>query len=118
MQESWVLKQSVGVYSITTITEGHRPSKALFLSPEDNGVQVRHIEWLDVAVDELSAVVNPTKKAAHIAIFQAEDSARDTAESLRQTKLAELKAIGPGNLTTLPDMRDALLKVMDFLGLQ
>jgi hypothetical protein len=103
----------------------HRPPGAIAISPLEDGEQVTDISWLDILdVDDgfgnlvKTPIVNPGKKASALAGRQAAEDARAAADQARQDRVDALKALNPGNLTTLPQIRDTLLEVMDLLGMR
>lgn len=55
---------------------------------------------------------------AELAAIVAQETSDNTKRADTDLKRSELAALGPGDLTTLPQIRDALLKALQVLGLQ
>ena len=121
MNKAYVIDVDGTYYSVIA---NHRPKDAVVEMPKENGEYVTDIDWvdvLDVFVDGETvkqAVVNPTKKADKLAALQAEEDAKAAAQADRQAKADALRAKGPGDLATLPQMRDAIIQILDYLELR
>ena len=101
------------------------PQGSIGQSPMHEGKQVKDIDWLDILdVDDgfgnlvKTPTFNVTKKADKDAANQAAEDVKQAAIDARDAKLASLKGLNPESLTSLPAMRDALIDVMEYLGLR
>jgi len=124
MRQAYVIDTG-GENYIIMITGGFVPIGSIGPSPLDNGVQVTDIDYLDILdVDDgfgnliKTPILNPTKKADKQAANQAKQDAKDAAHDADKAKRDNLKALKNNDLNSLPKLRDALIEVMEVLGLR
>jgi hypothetical protein len=122
MSKTYYVRGPEGSYTISGYF-GQVPSDAVCRAPMEDGQIVRDVDWLDIieVEDEGSitkqAIVNPTKKAAKLALAQAARDERAALAAQKEVLYNNLKGKKSGDLKNEEDIKKAIEDILDYLGL-
>ena len=101
-----------------------RPKNSVCEMPKEDGKYVTDIDLVDIVEVEVEgemykkAIFSEAKKEAKMAVLAQKKADMEAKQAARQAKIDALKALSDDDLKTLPQMKDAIIEILDHLGLR